>query len=243
MKPLQYVYMGKKKVIKGSVRVRRQRKGIIWLSRPSTLSIIFLVFGVSLLSLAITLTGIPVVWMVWYRVSPETSGDLAKILQRPIFRQGTTFASSNTKVIYQPPIDPLLGQDSWILIPAIGVKTQIQEAPLADYETALRKGVWRVPDFGDPYSRDKPTILAAHRFGYLAWTNKYRQANSFLSLPKLKLGDKVELIWKQRRYIYQVYGEGEGEEINDYQADLILYTCKFLESPIRIFKYAKLVKE
>ena len=234
--------MGKKKVIKGSVRVKRSKRGIIWLSRPSTISIIFLVFGVSLLSLAITLSGIPVGWMVWYRLSPQTSGDLAQILQRPIFRQGTTFASSNAKVVYQPPIDPLLSQDNWILIPAIGVKTMIQEATLTDYETALRQGVWRVPDFGDPYNRNKPTILAAHRFGYLAWSNQYRQQNSFLNLPKLKLGDKIELIWNQRRYVYQVYGEGEGEEINDYQANLILYTCKFLESPMRIFKYARLIE-
>ena len=33
------------KVIKGSVKVGTRKSGIVWLSRPSTLSIIFFVFG------------------------------------------------------------------------------------------------------------------------------------------------------------------------------------------------------
>ena len=88
---------------------------------------------------------------------------------------------------------------------------------LSDYETALKKGVWRVPNFGDPYNRERPTILAAHRFGYLAWSVKYRLANSFYNLPKLKEGDRVEINWLQRKYVYEVYATGEGEEITDYR--------------------------
>ena len=100
-----------------------------------------------------------------------------------------------------------------------------------------------MPDFGDPYNREKPTILAAHRFGYLAWSVKYRLANSFYNLPKLKVGDRIEVNWLKRKYMYEVYATGEGKEITDYTADLILYTCKFLESPIRLFAYARLVEE
>ncbi|KKS80793.1 MAG: hypothetical protein UV56_C0008G0001, partial [Candidatus Woesebacteria bacterium GW2011_GWC1_43_10b] len=64
----------------------------------------------------------------------------------------------------------------------------------------------------------------------------------FYSLPKLKTGDTVEIIWRQRKYLYEVYKEEEGEEITDYSADLILYTCESLSSPVRIFRYARLLE-
>jgi sortase (surface protein transpeptidase) len=103
--------------------------------------------------------------------------------------------------------------------------------------------VWRVPDFGTAYERKLPMILAAHRFGYIAWTNQYRRQNSFFNLPELVPGDKVEVIWNQRRYVYEIYAGEEGKEITQYTADLILYTCKLLESDIRIFRYAKLIEQ
>lgn len=87
----------------------------------------------------------------------------------------------------------------------------------------------------------KPTILAAHRFGYLEWTQEYRLKNAFYNLPKLKNGDMVEIIWDQHKYTYQVQDVVEGTEITDYTSDLILYTCKFLVSPTRIFVYARLI--
>jgi sortase (surface protein transpeptidase) len=111
-----------------------------------------------------------------------------------------------------------------------------------NYEEALKVGVWRVPDFGTPYERKAPVILAAHRYGYLRWSVPYRLKNSFYNLPKVKVGDTVEIIWRQRKYIYEVYAEGKGEEITDYSADLILYTCEDLTSPVRIFKYARLIR-
>lgn len=144
--------------------------------------------------------------------------------------------------IYQPRLDLTLPTKSLIKIPSIGIETALNEATYLNYEEALKKGVWRVSDFGSPYDRTKTTILAAHRYGYLAWSNIFRRKNSFYNLPKLKVGDTIEIDWKQRKYIYEVYGESEGEEINDYTANLILYTCKSLESPVRIFKYARLLE-
>ena len=84
--------------------------------------------------------------------------------------------------------------------------------------------------------------MAAHRFGYLKWSDSYRRQNSFYNLPKLKKGDVVRIIWKQRKYVYEIYGLEEGEEILDYSADLILYTCKFLDSSVRIFRYGRLLE-
>ena len=84
-----------------------------------------------------------------------------------------------------------------------------------------------------------PIILAAHRFGYVTWTNSFRTLNSFYSLPKLKVGDRVEIVWNQRKYVYEIYKEETGTAITDYTADLILYTCDLWNSPTRIFKYAR----
>jgi len=86
-----------------------------------------------------------------------------------------------------------------------------------------------------------PVILSAHRFGYLEWTNEYRRKNSFFNLPKLEEGDEIELIWDQRRFVYRVVRIVEGEEIDDYSTDLILYTCKYLVSPVRVIVYASRV--
>ena len=143
---------------------------------------------------------------------------------------------------YQPSFNPLLPKENRLKIVSIGISTAINEQPLSTYENALRIGVWRVPDFGTPADRNKPMILAAHRFGYLKWTVAYRLTNSFYSLPRLKIGDVAEVDWQQRKYTYAIYGEDKGAAPTDYSADLILYTCEALNSPVRIFKYGRLLE-
>jgi sortase (surface protein transpeptidase) len=146
-----------------------------------------------------------------------------------------------TRSNYQPPFDPRLPTNNRLIIPAIGVNTDIQEATYDNYESALESGVWRVSDFGDPNDNSMPTILAAHRYGYLAWTNLYRHLNSFYNLPKLQIGDTVEIDWRQHRYIYEIYAANQGTQITDYSADLILYTCVNLTGDERVFRYARLI--
>lgn len=143
---------------------------------------------------------------------------------------------------WQPAFDPKLPRESKLVIPAIGVETNIREGGVDNLETVLKQGPWRIFNFGTPAERQFPTIIAAHRYGYLAWSNTFRRKNSFFNLPKLNVGDIVEIVWQQRRYVYDVYAEGKGKEIADYSADLILYTCESLDGPVRIFKYAKLLK-
>lgn len=152
-----------------------------------------------------------------------------------------TQSQQNIRSNYQPPFDAKLSKENRLIIPKIGVNTDIAEATLGNYETALELGVWRVSDFGDPSANSMPTILAAHRYGYLAWSNLFRRQSSFYNLPKLSVGDTVEIDWRQRRYIYEVYAEGGGETITDYTADLILYTCVNLTGKERIFRYARLL--
>lgn len=147
-----------------------------------------------------------------------------------------------SKPVYNPPFDARLPATNQLLIPAIGVNTSVQEATLDNYEAALRKGVWRVSDFGAPNDNGEPIILAAHRFGYLAWTNSYRHKNSFYNLPKVNTGDLVEIDWNQRKYLYEVYAVSKGSAILDYSADLILYTCETLTGENKIFVYARLIQ-
>lgn len=143
---------------------------------------------------------------------------------------------------YTPRLDKSLPLGNHLIIPSLGVDTSINEAPLARYEDALKKGVWRVTDFGTPTAAKRPIILAAHRFGYLKWSNSFRRHNSFYNLPDLKNGDTVEIVWNQRKYTYAVYAESNGERIEDYSADLVLYTCNDLASDVRIIKYLKLLE-
>jgi len=57
---------------------------VVFLSRPSTLSVILSLLSTILVAVSLTMAGIPIVWMVWYRVSPETSSVLAQVLRRPV---------------------------------------------------------------------------------------------------------------------------------------------------------------
>lgn len=146
-----------------------------------------------------------------------------------------------SKPVYNPPFDTRLPKTNSLLIPSIGVNTGVQEATADNYETALKKGVWRVSDFGAPNDNGKPIILAAHRFGYLAWTDSYRHKNSFYNLPKVETGDLVEIDWNQRKYLYEIYAVSKGKEILDYSADLILYTCQTLSGEEKVFVYTRLI--
>jgi sortase (surface protein transpeptidase) len=157
-------------------------------------------------------------------------------------KQTQYVAHTEATTVYQPAIDPSLPKENKLVISSIGIDGKIYEATADNYEDALKKGIWRIGDFGTPFSRKYPTILAAHRYGYLAWTNIFRRHNSFYNLPKLNVGDTVEVDWNQRRYVYEVYKSEEGDKITDYSADLILYTCEDLSSPVRVFKYARLLE-
>lgn len=142
---------------------------------------------------------------------------------------------------FTPQLDTTLTETNTLIIPSIGVIGKINESN--NSIKGLDKGLWRVTDWGSPTNGIQPIIIAAHRFGYVTWSNKFRKENSFLNLPKTKVGDRVEIIWEQRRYIYKIYKTEENTKITDYKADLILYTCKYLNSNIRVFRYAKLIKD
>lgn len=147
---------------------------------------------------------------------------------------------SPENVPYEPEFNENLPEGAWIHIPRIGVYTQL--LPTADPNEALDKGVWLVPDFGRP-GDELPVIAAAHRFGWdWWWQTDYWRYNSFYLLTETEPGDRVEILYNQRKWVYEIYAAEEGELISDYDADVILYTCKHLRSPIRHFRYARLLE-
>lgn len=189
---------------------------------------------------AFVMVSYPVAALIWNVTFPETSAALAQKLSKPVTTSETQELQPQSEFVL-PEKDLSLPEETIVKIPKIGVETQILEASHEEYESALKLGVWRVPDFGIPTEAGPPIILVAHRFGYLNWSQPFREKNSFFNLPELQAGDTVEIIWDQRKFVYEIYHGEDGTEITHYTADLILYTCRFLESDIRIFRYAKLV--
>jgi sortase (surface protein transpeptidase) len=182
---------------------------------------------------------------VYEVVSDRVGTAFVQVLTRPSKSFGESLVASGDRPpakVYQPVFDATLPTQNRLVIDAIGFDAPIGEEVADNVEETLKQGAWRVGDFGTPYARKYPTILAAHRYGYLDWSNQYRREHSFYNLPKLDKGDRVEIIWNQRNYVYEIFESAESEEITNYQADLILYTCKFLDSKTRIIKYAKLVE-
>ena len=172
----------------------------------------------------------------WYR----TLRKMAQIVKnQPI----TPDSVKVSRVI--PAVDPNWDREgAWVMVPKIGLETQLQSLDQG-MEAALEQGVVRIPDYGQPGDKDElPLILAAHRFGYQWWWKEpdYGRKHSFYYLPELVAGDLVQVVDEQgRKWYYEIYATVEGEKITDYEADLIMYTCKFLNSSQRYFQYARLI--
>lgn len=157
-----------------------------------------------------------------------------------------TKAEASSKKIILPPKNENLPEGEWLIIPRIGVRTQVRATE--DPKEALQSGVWVTPDYTrpqqlvEPEGQLIPMIMAAHRYGWQWWwKDEYWRYHSFHKLPELEPGDLVEVIADQRKWTYEIFAGEEAEQISNYEADLILYTCKFLSSPLRHFRYARLI--
>jgi hypothetical protein len=195
-----------------------------------TFTLLGIVFWVAA-SLAVL---VPILPHVLYRLSPQTPNILAAEIGQTSFQLPETVDAT----IALPEFDENLPQENYLVITSIGVNGQIHEGE--NWEDVLRQGIWRVPEFAQP-NTGRPVILAAHRWGYLDWSNQFRRRNSFYNLPRVEVGDQIEIVWNQRQYLYEVYAAETATQISDYTADLILYTCQLWESPIRVFRYARRV--
>lgn len=221
------------------------------------LSFILTYLGFLLITVGTVLLLIPALPWVYYRVNVEATSDEVETLTGfigigTIEGTGTSptvvvGGPTPTPIITRAPKPPLklpafdasLPKQNTLIIPRIGVNGQLQEG--SDSKKALYHGIWRVPEFGTPMRNDNPIILAAHRYGYIEWSSTFRKTNTFANLPSLKVGDTFQLVWEQRAFVYKIYKMEEGTALTDYNADIILYTCKHLKSPIRIVAYANRV--
>ncbi|MBN2100311.1 sortase [Candidatus Dojkabacteria bacterium] len=211
---------------------------------------IYTLIGFALIALSLVFLLTPSLPYLWYLVNKGATDQEIDSLVGPVQPRADPEISfediikkyeenyANEDKVKLPELDKSLTKKNTLIIPNIGVNGEIHEGTNA--EKTLEKGIWRVNDYGTP--EDKvPIILAAHRFGYITWSWDFRKKDSFYYLPKTKVGDKVEIIWKQRKYKYEIYKAEENTQIKDYNADLILYTCKLFNSPVRVFRYAKRV--
>ena len=127
--------------------------------------------AISTLSLLVAL--VLMVPEVYYRIFPADIQPVETFTQgTPIggdFNQGAQVSEvSSEEEKYLPLQNDNLPLGDWLVIPRIGVRTQLQET--SKPEEALRKGVWMSPDYGKPGDDyTLPIILAAHRFGWEWW--------------------------------------------------------------------------
>lgn len=224
---------------RSSVWTRPVPKGRLWVKlMAKTLGYLALVLW--LLSLVVVVA--PAAPVVVYRLNPDLVTRMEKVLGTTVEAEPSEFGNEMYMAPRElPPVDPTLPVENRLVIPEIGFDAQIGEG--SDWEEVLKHGPWRTPDFGTPEDSTRPMILASHRFGYVYWTREYRRERSFYNLPKLEVGDRVEIIWNQRKYVYEIYEGYTDTKIRDYEADLILYTCEMLNTDKRVIRLARLVEE
>lgn len=177
---------------------------------------------------------------LFYSLTPAKQAQSALASEQQITQQNNQQPPKSSR--YMPQKDTTLPEGDWLVIPRIGVRTELLKTDNPD--EALMEGVWKVPGYGLPGQLDKPIIFVAHRYGWeWWWQSDYWRYNSFYYLPETEPGDRIEVISDQHKWVYEIYAGEEGTDISDYDADMILYTCKYLTSPVRHFRYARLVME
>lgn len=114
-----------------------------------------------------------------------------------------------------------LGQVNKLVVPSIGVDGVIYEGATV---STLNNGIWRRPNTSTP-DKGGNTVLSAHRFLYETGPI------TFYHLDKVKMGDKIYVLWNNKRYEYQVFNISEvlptqiEVEANTKDPIITLYTC------------------
>jgi sortase (surface protein transpeptidase) len=204
------------------------------------ISEVYIWIGGILLLIATAFVLSPLYPYVWFKLNNQSlekeQNNVESISKEIVQKVPFTPVDVEDNDLGLPPIDESLTEENTLLIPSIGVAGIIFEN--VDPDKGLENGIWRATDWGTPIENDFPIILAAHRFGYLSWTKEFRKLNSFQDLPRTGVGDEIEIIWGQRVFKYEIYKAEDSTGISDYSADLILYTCKTMNSSMRVFRYA-----
>lgn len=197
----------------------------------------YMILGISLIFFSFAVLSISFYPNIWYALNKEASDTDTSSIAAVAEKIETEVEEKKERPL--PPFDETLPKENMIKITSIGVDSNLIQND--DPYKGLLKGTWIVPNYGIPPQNDLPIIIAAHRFGYTSWSSQFRYTSSFYNLPKTKVGDRVQIIWEQRSYEYEIYKAEDNTQITDYDADLILYTCRMYNSPIRVFRYLQRV--
>lgn len=210
--------------------------------KKKTLKIItkvYIFLGFFFLAISLVFVLIPITPYIMYRINPDLTDTEIDSISRRISDDPIIPVEVDEKRNTLPDFDSDLPEESYLLIPDIKVSSPIGQSSTP--EDSLKDGTWMASEYGTPEDNSLPIIMAAHRFGYVYWERETRNRVSFFNLPDTGIGDSIEIIWNQRKYEYVIYAADESSFIKDYEADLILYTCKYFNSPQRIFRYANRV--
>lgn len=206
---------------------------------------LYLSVGVILLLLSGALLAYPQLPYIFNALEINTPDQEVENISQPIFEQEKEEIIPVVEVKKMlPPADENISFTNKLIIPSIGVNAEIIEGD--NSTNALYRGPWRVPDYATPESNyldqtDRSIIIASHRFGYSSWSREKRDLISFYHLPQTSVGNTVVIDWNQREYVYEIIDIDESDLIKPVDADLILYTCKYYNSPVRIFRFANLI--
>lgn len=206
---------------------------------------LYLSVGIALIVLSGALLAYPQLPYIFNALEINTPDQEVENISQPIFKdqeKETIPVVEVAKIL--PPKDENISEVNKLIVPSIGINAEIIGGE--NSTKALYRGPWMVPDYANPESNyldqtDRSIIIASHRFGYSSWSREKRDLISFYHLPETKVGNTVVIQWNQREYVYEIIDTDESDFIKPTSADLILYTCKYYNSDVRIFRFANLI--
>lgn len=174
----------------------------------------------SLISCILLLIGVYITYSVFY---PEIyyQRNLKNALQPPQEVQSVSTASAIT-----PTPDQEIYPDK-LIIPKIGVDMELGTDP-----KSLDTAGW----ITNLYPDNSPMVIAAHRFGWIGMPNDRKISHTLYNIDKLNVGDEMIVQWNRKKQIFKVKDIIEADNnpaIKD--GEILIYTCKFLRSDVRVF--------
>lgn len=159
--------------------------------------------------------------------APWYPGWRYNLVEEPRYREMSQESQAEAPQAIIPAAKPVKLAPHRLIIGKIEVNAPIVEAP---DERGLDRGAWHVPASAFPGVKGN-TVITGHRFKYLPPNNL-----TFYNLDKLKVGDKISIVWDDKRFEYLVaeikvvLPDDVSITKQDNDERLTLYTCEPLWS-------------
>lgn len=141
-----------------------------------------------------------------------------------------------TENVQTSPFTPAPDQENIpdrLIVPKIGVDMELGTDP-----KTLDTAGW----VQNLYPDSSPMVIAAHRFGWIGMPNDRKVSHSLYNIDKLIVGDEVIVQWNNVKKVFKVSNIIESTNNPSIkEGDVLLYTCKFLDSDDRVFVTLKLI--